>query len=223
MGVPVSPCSIFHMWRSAVFNRHPPLAWDPRLSGMAVQNGAPLPGALAACSALHASPDVPSQSNPGSSKQAHTIVSEHWISTAMAIRGYPVKFMLYIARQDMTRRGQYGHIINISSMSGHRVPNGGGRGLLLRGHQARAQGAHRGPAPGGAAGSIAPQTIISRMAMAGAAVSRWSMRRCKVSSQPVVPVPLSGSGNFPRCQCGHSEACRPVQRQSCSLLAFWSL
>lgn len=25
--------------------------------------------------------------------------------------------------QDMSRRGQYGHIINISSMSGHRVPN----------------------------------------------------------------------------------------------------
>ena len=30
--------------------------------------------------------------------------------------------------QDMTRRGQYGHIINISSMSGHRVPNGAGGG-----------------------------------------------------------------------------------------------
>ena len=28
----------------------------------------------------------------------------------------------------MTRRGQYGHIINISSMSGHRVPNGAGGG-----------------------------------------------------------------------------------------------
>jgi NAD(P)-dependent dehydrogenase (short-subunit alcohol dehydrogenase family) len=28
----------------------------------------------------------------------------------------------------MTRRGQYGHIVNISSMSGHRVPNGASGG-----------------------------------------------------------------------------------------------
>ena len=27
--------------------------------------------------------------------------------------------------QDMKRRGQYGHVINISSMSAHRVPPGG--------------------------------------------------------------------------------------------------
>ena len=31
-------------------------------------------------------------------------------------------------RQDMTRREQYGHIINISSMSAHRVPNGASGG-----------------------------------------------------------------------------------------------
>ncbi len=30
--------------------------------------------------------------------------------------------------QDMTRREQYGHIINISSMSAHRVPNGASGG-----------------------------------------------------------------------------------------------
>lgn len=30
----------------------------------------------------------------------------------------------------MTRRGQYGHIINISSMSGHRVPNGASGGAF---------------------------------------------------------------------------------------------
>ena len=34
------------------------------------------------------------------------------------------------ARQDMKRRGQYGHIINISSMSGHRVPNGASGGAF---------------------------------------------------------------------------------------------
>ena len=28
----------------------------------------------------------------------------------------------------MTRRGQYGHVVNISSMSGHRVPNGSSGG-----------------------------------------------------------------------------------------------
>ncbi len=32
--------------------------------------------------------------------------------------------------QDMKRRGQYGHIINISSMSGHRVPNGASGGAF---------------------------------------------------------------------------------------------
>ena len=31
-------------------------------------------------------------------------------------------------RQDMTRREQYGHVINISSMSAHRVPNGASGG-----------------------------------------------------------------------------------------------
>ena len=30
--------------------------------------------------------------------------------------------------QDMTKRNQYGHIVNISSMSGHRVPNGASGG-----------------------------------------------------------------------------------------------
>ena len=30
----------------------------------------------------------------------------------------------------MKRRGQYGHIINISSMSGHRVPNGASGGTF---------------------------------------------------------------------------------------------
>lgn len=30
--------------------------------------------------------------------------------------------------QDMQRRGSFGHIINISSMSGHRVPDGAGGG-----------------------------------------------------------------------------------------------
>ncbi len=30
----------------------------------------------------------------------------------------------------MKRRGQYGHIINISSMSGHRVPNGASGGAF---------------------------------------------------------------------------------------------
>ena len=30
--------------------------------------------------------------------------------------------------QDMTRREQYGHVINISSMSAHRVPNGASGG-----------------------------------------------------------------------------------------------
>ncbi|CAL8470025.1 g9567 [Coccomyxa elongata] len=34
------------------------------------------------------------------------------------------------ALKDMTRRGQYGHIINISSMSGHRVPNGASGGAF---------------------------------------------------------------------------------------------
>lgn len=34
------------------------------------------------------------------------------------------------ALQDMTRRGKYGHIINISSMSGHRVPNGASGGAF---------------------------------------------------------------------------------------------
>ena len=32
--------------------------------------------------------------------------------------------------QDMTRREQYGHIINISSMSGHRVPNAASGGAF---------------------------------------------------------------------------------------------
>ena len=32
--------------------------------------------------------------------------------------------------QDMERRGQFGHIINISSMSGHRVPDGAGGGAF---------------------------------------------------------------------------------------------
>lgn len=32
--------------------------------------------------------------------------------------------------QDMTRREQYGHIINISSMSAHRVPNGSSGGTF---------------------------------------------------------------------------------------------
>ena len=31
-------------------------------------------------------------------------------------------------RQDMMRREQYGHVINISSMSAHRVPNGASGG-----------------------------------------------------------------------------------------------
>ena len=35
-----------------------------------------------------------------------------------------------IVAKDMKRRGQYGHIINISSMSGHRVPNGGSGGAF---------------------------------------------------------------------------------------------
>lgn len=30
----------------------------------------------------------------------------------------------------MERRGQFGHIINISSMSGHRVPDGAGGGAF---------------------------------------------------------------------------------------------
>ncbi|KAK9915872.1 hypothetical protein WJX75_005527 [Coccomyxa subellipsoidea] len=34
------------------------------------------------------------------------------------------------ALKDMTRRGKYGHIINISSMSGHRVPNGASGGAF---------------------------------------------------------------------------------------------
>ncbi len=34
------------------------------------------------------------------------------------------------ALQDMKRRGQFGHIINISSMSGHRVPNGASGGAF---------------------------------------------------------------------------------------------
>ena len=33
-----------------------------------------------------------------------------------------------VRRQDMTRREQYGHVINISSMSAHRVPNGASGG-----------------------------------------------------------------------------------------------
>ena len=36
--------------------------------------------------------------------------------------------MLLLCAQDMTRRGQYGHVVNISSMSGHRVPNGSSGG-----------------------------------------------------------------------------------------------
>ena len=34
----------------------------------------------------------------------------------------------YTSLQDMKARGKYGHIINISSMSGHRVPNGASGG-----------------------------------------------------------------------------------------------
>lgn len=34
------------------------------------------------------------------------------------------------AAQDMERRGRFGHIINISSMSGHRVPDGASGGAF---------------------------------------------------------------------------------------------
>lgn len=38
--------------------------------------------------------------------------------------------MCNVDSQDMERRGQFGHIINISSMSGHRVPDGAGGGAF---------------------------------------------------------------------------------------------
>lgn len=40
--------------------------------------------------------------------------------------------------QDMKKRGHYGHIINISSMSGHRVPPGGGAFYAATKHALRA-------------------------------------------------------------------------------------
>ncbi len=37
---------------------------------------------------------------------------------------------LFALAKDMARRGQYGHIINISSMSGHRVPDAASGGAF---------------------------------------------------------------------------------------------